>query len=99
MVTIGMICFPTESSKEVGKCFMKLPSLPPFMTRRGPYVNSECGVGIKTISIFEYDPSKKAEADEFLGNYYATFFGIPGFTYSIGTWFEIKEAFKMIGLG
>ena len=42
---------------------------------------------------------KKAEADEFLGNYYATFFGIPGFTYSIGTWFEIKEAFKMIGLG
>jgi len=98
MITIGMISFPPQSSKEMGKCFMKLPPLPPFMTRKGPYVGSELGVGIRTISLFEYDPSKKAEADEFLGNYYAHFFGVPGFTYSIGTWFEIQEAFKMIGL-
>jgi len=98
MVTIGTVAFPTESGKEMGKCFMSLPTLPPYMTRKGPYVGSALGVGIKTISIFEYDPSKKAEADEFIGNYYAHFIGVPGFTYSMETWFEITEAFKMIGL-
>jgi hypothetical protein len=56
------------------------------------------GVGIKLISIWEYDPSKMAESVEFAANYYATFIGVPGFTYTIDTWFEIKEAFKMIGL-
>jgi hypothetical protein len=98
MVTIAMISFPAESSKEMGKCFKDIPPLPPYITRKGPYVGSELGVGIKIISLWEYDPSKMAEVTEFLGNYYAHFFGVPGFTYTIGTWFEIHEAFKMIGL-
>ena len=98
MVIIGMISFPTESSKEMGKRFMAIPPLPTYITRKGPYVGSELGVGIKLISIWEYDPSKMAEAVEFVGNYYAHFIGVPGFTYTIDTWFEIKEAFKMIGL-
>jgi len=55
-------------------------------------------VGINSLSIFEYDPSKMAEAYEFLGNYYAHFIGVPGFTYTIRPWFEVMEAFKMIGL-
>jgi hypothetical protein len=38
------------------------------------------------------------EANIFLGNYYAHFFGVPGYTYNIGTWYEVQEAFKMIGL-
>jgi hypothetical protein len=98
MVAIGMTSYPTESSKEMGKRFNELPTLPPYITRKGPYVSSELGVGIRTISIFECDPSKMAEASEFLGNFYAHFIGVPGFTYTVGTWFEIKEAFKMIGL-
>ena len=98
MVIIGMISYPTENAKEVGKRFKDIPKLPTYLTRKGPYVSSELDVGIKTISIFECDPSKIAEASEFIGNYYAHFIGIPGFTYSIGTWFEIQEALKMIGL-
>jgi len=98
MVIIGIVTFPTESSKEMGKRFMDIPPLPTYITRKGPYVGSEIGVGIKLISLWEYDPSKMAEATEFVGNYYAHFFGVPGFTYNAGAWFEIKEAFKMIGL-
>jgi hypothetical protein len=98
MVIIGMISFPTESSKEMGKRFMEIPPLPTYITRKGPYFSSELGVGIKAMSIFECDPSKMAEAIEYVGNYYAHFIGVPGFTYTIGTWFEVKEAFKMIGL-
>jgi hypothetical protein len=98
MVTIGMISCPTESSKEMGKRFMDIPPLPAYIKRKGPYVGSELGVGIRLISIWEYDPSKMAEAVEFIGNYYAHFIGVPGFTYTIDTWFEVTEAFKMVGL-
>ena len=98
MVIIGMLSYPTENTKEVGKRFTEVPMLPSYLTRKGPFVSSELGTGIKTISIFEFHPSKMAEATEFIGNYYANFIGIPGFTYSIGTWFEIQEALKMIGL-
>ena len=98
MVTIGMLSFPAESAKEVGKRFQGIPALPQYITRKGPYVGSEVGVGIKVISIWEYDPSKMAEATLFLGNYYANFFGVPGFSYSIGPWNEVQEALKMVGL-
>ena len=98
MVTIGMTSYPTESAKEMGKRFNDLPTLPPFITRKGPYLSGELGEGIKSISIFEYDPSKMAEATLFIGNYYAHFIGIPGFTYNVGTCFEVIEAFKMVGL-
>jgi hypothetical protein len=98
MVIIGMISFPTESSKEMGMRFMEIPPLPTYLTRKGPYFSSELGAGVRAKSIFECDPSKMAEALEYVGNYYARFFGVPGFTYTIGTWFEVKEALSMIGL-
>jgi hypothetical protein len=98
MVTIGMTSYPTESAKEMGNRFKDLPTLPPYITRKGPYLGSDLGVGINSLSIFEYDPSKMAETYEFLGNYYAHFIGVPGFTYTIRPWFEVMEAFKMIGL-
>jgi hypothetical protein len=95
MVIIGMISFPTESSNEMGKRFMEIP---PFLNRRGPYFRSELGEGIKAISIFEFDPSKMAEAIEFVNNYYANYIGVPGYTYTIGTWMEAIEALKLVGL-
>jgi len=98
MVTIGMLSYPTESGKEISTRFLNLPALPSYLTRKGPYVYSALGVGIKTISIYEYDPSKMAEASNFIANYYANFIGVPGFTYSIEIWSDTSEALKMIGL-
>jgi hypothetical protein len=98
MVAIGMTSYPAESSKEMARRFMEIPPLPTYITRKGPYFGSELGVGIKTIAIYEYDPSKMAEAAEYIGNSYARFIGVPGFTYTVGTWLEAKEALKRIGL-
>ncbi len=95
MVIIGMISFPTESSKEMGRRFMEIP---PYINKKGPYFTSELGVGIKGISIFEFDPSKLAEATEFINNYYARYIGVPGYKYVIGTWLEAAEALHMVGL-
>ena len=96
MVIIGTISFPTESSKEMGKRFMEVPA---FINKRGPYFNSELGVGIKCISIFEFEPSNMAEAIVFVNDYYATYIGVPGYSYTIGTWLEAFEALKLVGLG
>ena len=96
MVIIGTISFPTESSKEMGKRFMEIPA---FINKRGPYFNSELGVGIKCISIFEFEPSNMAEAIAFVHDYYATYIGIPGYSYTIDTWLEAFEALKLVGLG
>jgi hypothetical protein len=95
MVIIGTISFPTESSKEMGKRFMEIPA---FINKRGPYFNSELGVGIKCMSIFEFEPSKMTEAIEFVNDYYAIYIGIPGYSYTIGTWLEAFEALKLVGL-
>jgi hypothetical protein len=95
MIIIGMISFPTESSAEMGRRFMELPR---YINKKGPYFNSELGVGIKAISLFEFDSSKLAEATEFINNYYARYFGVPGYTYSVSTWLETPEALHLVGL-
>jgi len=98
MVIIGMGSFPANSSTEAGKRFPELPSLPDFITRRGPYVSSVIGQGIQTISVYEFDNSRMAEAMISVGNYYAAMRDIPGFTYSVKVFNEVQEALKMIGL-
>jgi hypothetical protein len=95
MVIIGMISFPTESSKEMGRRFMEIP---PYIKKKGPFFKSELGVGIKAISLFEFDPPKLAEATEFINNYYARYIGVPGYTYTIDTWMEAVETLKLVGL-
>jgi hypothetical protein len=98
MVIIGMLSFPTESSKEMGKRFMGISPLPKYITKKGPYFSSELGAGIKAISVFEFEPSKMAEANQYISNYYATYIGVSGYTYTIGTWQEAMEALNMIGM-
>jgi hypothetical protein len=39
-----------------------------------------------------------AEAIEFVNDYYAIYIGIPGYSYTIGTWLEAFEALKLVGL-
>jgi hypothetical protein len=98
MVIIACNSFPPESSTEVGKRLMQIPPLPPFMTLKGPFLISDVGTGIKSIAVFEFDQTKTAEAMEYVANRYAKYIGVPGLTYNVAIWFEVKEAFKMIGL-
>ena len=99
MVIIAIVCYPTESSKEVGKRLGELPPPPAHVTIKGPYVSGEVGVGIKSIVLYEFDQSKTREAMEYVGNRLVKYFGVPGFTYTYNIWLEAKEALKMIGLG
>ena len=99
MVITTMVSYPPESAQEMAKRFLEAAPLPDYMTRKGPYISSCIKDGIIATSLIELDNSKLAEGLEFLGNYMAIFFGVPGFTYEIKPRFEIEEALKMIGMG
>ena len=98
MVIIGKNSFPPESANEIGKRFLELPSLPDYMTTKGPYIRGMMEGGIQGIEVFELDKAKLAEGIEYVTNRYVTYFGIPGFRYAIAPYFETQEALRMIGL-
>jgi len=99
MVIVVNLSYPPERAKEIAGRFIKAPSIPEYMTRKGPYISSEIGGGIYTLSIYELDKSRLAEGLEFLGNYMVLFFEVPGFTYEVKPFFDVAEALKMIGMG
>ena len=76
----------------------ELPPLPSYMTIKGPYFIGEVGGGVKAIVLYEYDQTKTKEALEFVGTRLGKYFGVPGYTYSFGIWFEVKEALNLVGL-
>jgi hypothetical protein len=99
MVIIGFSSYPPESAKEMGKRFLAQPPLPAFITMKGPYFSTEVGRGIMAFGIYEFDQSKISEAMQVITARYATYFGVPGYTYSVKTWLDAKEALKSIGMG
>ena len=99
MVIVSNISYPPESAQDIAKRFLEAPQIPDFMTRKGPYINSTIDKGITTLSVYELDKSKLGEGYEFIGNYMAIFFGVPGFRSEFKTFMEVEEALKMIGMG
>ena len=98
MVIIGMVSFPLNSGTEAGQAFLKAPPLSDFITRRGPYLINIKGVGVESISIFEFDNSKMAEAMSSITNFYISLKDVTGFSYSTQVFMDIQESLAMIGL-
>lgn len=98
MIIVSTVYYPPESASEMAKRFLEIPQLPDFMTRRGPYFQSDLNKGIVGFSIYELEKSKIAEGKEFIGNSMAIYFGVPGFKYEIKDFLETAEALKMIGM-
>jgi len=98
MVIIANIAYPPEASKEMAKRFLEAPQLPDYLTRRGPYVSSNRADGISILSIYELDNLKLAEGLDFIGTYYTSYFGVPGFQYEVKPHYEIMEGLKMLGM-
>ena len=100
MVIIASVAYPPESVNEIAARFVEMPPLPDYITLRGPYISSLKGEGVQTISLYEFeDQSKLAEALAFVGSRMVTYYGVPGFTYSVFPWLEVQEALKLIGMG
>jgi hypothetical protein len=99
MVIVLNVSFPAESAKKMGESFVNATPFPDFLTRKGPYISSTNEDGVKSLSIFELEPGNLAEGMIAVGDYAASFFGVPGFAYEVKAQFDVQEALKMIGLG
>jgi hypothetical protein len=97
MYMIGFVTYPQESGPEVVKRFKEISPAPDFMTIIGPLVRPSLE-GTKTVTIYQFDPSKYAQATEYIYKRYGAFRGIPGYRYSVGEWRDVKDAIKSAGL-
>lgn len=92
MVLISMISNPPESGQEMIKRSKQLPRLPEYIKTIGPYVTSTVREGIRTLTIYEFEDSKFAEASKRISNLLQAFIGVPGFTFSLEVWIKAKDA-------
>jgi hypothetical protein len=60
----------------------ELPPLPGYITRRGPSIHRGIGGDGRIDTIYEFDESRLAEAQEFISNHLDLFRDIPGFSFS-----------------
>jgi len=98
MILLGMMSYPPESAREIGKRFKESFAVPAYMTLKGPYVYPDGGV-IKVIALYEFDQSRVKEAEDDVLGRFEKYSGVQGFTSSVQTCLEINEALELIGLG
>jgi hypothetical protein len=72
--------------------------VPRFHKNGGPYISGVVGEGIETMTIYDFEDSKYAEAIKHIGKLLGAFHGVPGFTYSIQVWLRAKDAYEAFGV-
>jgi len=82
MVIKCTFSIPLKSIKDYASQITGLPSLPEYITQRGPYINDSSEANNEIITIYEFDKSKFAEAYENISKHIDAFRGLPGFTFS-----------------
>jgi len=97
MYLVGFVTYPQESGPEIVKRFKEIGPAPDFISITGPLVRSSLD-GNKTITIYQFDASKYAEAAEYIYKRASTYVGIPGYRYTVEEWRDAKDAIKTAGL-
>ena len=82
MVIKCIFSIPPKSIKDYARQVMELPLLPEYITIRGPYTNDAVEVGNETITLYEFDDSRYAEAWKIIFKQLDAFHGITGFTFT-----------------
>ncbi len=82
MIIKCIFSIPLKSIRDYARQINELPSLPEYITVRGPYINDAVGAGNQTISIYEFDESKFPEGWKSIFKQLDAFHGVPGFSFS-----------------
>lgn len=98
MVIKGTFFYPLESEKAFTRCVKELPPLPEYVTVKGPFILGAAGKGKKTVSLYEFEESRFAEASKHIFKQLEAFRAVPGFTFSAQIWEETRAALRSIGL-
>lgn len=98
MVIISNVIYPPESTKEIAKRYLKAPTLPDFLIKRGPYVSSSMTDGMNSITFYELDDARFAEGIKAIQDSLSIYFGVPGYKYDLKPYFELEEGLEILGL-
>jgi len=93
--------FPYSIKKtlDLTKLLMAFPSLPDYITPKGPYTNNAVDEEHRSIVwLFEFEDLRFAEAFRIIFRQMEDFYVIPGFTFSSQVLDGPKEASRSIGL-
>jgi hypothetical protein len=82
MVIKCIFSIPLKSIKDYARQVMELPPLPEYISIRGPYINDDVGAGNQTITLYEFEESKSAEAWKSIFKQLDAFHAVPGFTFA-----------------
>lgn len=98
MVIITNVTYPPESTKEIAKRYLKAPTLPDFLTKKGPYISSSMAGGMNSITFYELNDDRFAEGIKAIQDSMTIYFGVPGYKYDLKPYFELEEGLDILGL-
>jgi hypothetical protein len=94
--------FPSDKGPEVAEKYLeaikKYPSDENLATEVVPAAVKATHQGIKVVGIAEVKEGKLEEAWTRLVNMEAMFLSIPGYEYTIDTYFKVEEALAVLGM-
>ena len=90
------LSFSLKSIKYCARQFPRLPPLPEYIIKRGPYINGS-GVDDKIIITYEFDKSKLAEAWENISKHWDVFRSVGEVALSAQILRESGEVKRRIG--
>ena len=73
---------PLEAIGDYNRQAKRLPSLPTYITKRGPYLDETQGKANRITTVYEFDKSLLAEAWKYISAHLDAFRTVRGFTLS-----------------
>ena len=95
MVIKCIFSIPLKSIRDYARQVTELPPLPEYITIRGPYIHDAVGVGNQTITLYEFEESKSAEAWKSIFKQLDAFHSVPGFSFAAEILSKDKRARKV----
>ena len=85
---------PLKAIGDYNRQAKRLPSLPSYITKRGPYIDESHGRANQITTVYEFDKSLLAEAWETISKHLDVFRAVRGFTLSAQVMDREREAQK-----
>ena len=83
MVIKCALSVPAESINYYARQFSGLAPLPEYVSKKGPYVNHKEGSPHQIITLYHFNKSQFAEAQEIISKHLGSLRGLPGYTLSV----------------
>lgn len=98
MILISNVTYPPESTREIANRYLKAPTLPDYITKKGPYIAADKETGMHSITYYELENHRLADGLQAVAESLSVYFGVPGYKYEIKTYFELEEGLSILGL-